>query len=186
MLPRNLFSEIERLAKPFRDKLLTDADRKNLTDQVNKVVKTVEPTGLAERATEFMARFAREAEHTADDLMKNLFPTEEPTVIEARHPMAELKITPLDDRVVLEPLEAEEKTAGGILLPDTAKNKPQQGKVLAVGPGKLNKNGSRREPQVKAGDTVLFTSWAGDEYRDRKNDREILVMHEEDILAVLG
>ena len=97
-----------------------------------------------------------------------------------------MNLKPISDRVIVQRLEAEAKTAGGIVLPDSAQNKPQQGKVLAVGPGKLNKDGSRREPQVKEGDTVLFTSWAGDEYKDHKQDREILVMHEEDILAVLG
>ncbi|HEY8503601.1 MAG TPA: co-chaperone GroES [Gemmataceae bacterium] len=96
-----------------------------------------------------------------------------------------MNLKPIGDRVIVERFRAEEKTAGGILLPDTAKNKPQRGKVLAVGPGKLNKDGSRRPMQVKEGDTVVFTSWAGDEYKDRAQQREILVMHEEDILAVL-
>lgn len=96
-----------------------------------------------------------------------------------------MNLTPIGDRVIVERLQSEEKTAGGILLPDSAKSKPQQGKVLAVGPGRTNKDGSRRAMQVKEGDTVLFTTWAGDEYKDRKNDREVLVMHEEDILAVL-
>ena len=71
------------------------------------------------------------------------------------------------------------------MLPDTAKNKPQMGEVLAVGPGKLLKDGSRRGLQVKKGDTVLFTAWAGDEYKDRAHVGNILVMHEEDVLAVL-
>jgi len=95
-----------------------------------------------------------------------------------------LNIRPLGDRLVVRRFEAEEKTAGGLLLPDTAKNKPQRGEVLAVGPGKLLKDGSRRPLQVKVGDTVLFTSWAGDEFR-RGQKENILLMREEDILAVL-
>src|SRR5207248_2649339 len=96
-----------------------------------------------------------------------------------------MKVKPLGDRVVVQRFEAEEKTAGGILLPDSAKNKPQKGKVLAVGPGKLLKDGSRRGVQVKSGDTVLFTAWAGDEFRQGAAKDAILVMHEEDILAVV-
>jgi chaperonin GroES len=96
-----------------------------------------------------------------------------------------MKVKPLGDRIIVRRFEAEEKTAGGILLPDTAKNKPQRGKVEAVGPGRLLKDGSRRSPQVKVGDTVLFTAWAGDEYRETSNRDIILVMREEDILAVV-
>ena len=95
-----------------------------------------------------------------------------------------MKVVPLNDKIVVKRLEAEEKTAGGILLPDTAQNKPQKGEVLAVGPGRLLKDGSRRSLQVKEGDTILFTSWAGDEFRERGGD-EILLMREEDVLAVL-
>jgi chaperonin GroES len=96
-----------------------------------------------------------------------------------------MKLKPIGDRIIVERFEAEEKTAGGILLPDNAQNKPQKGKVLAVGPGKVLKDGKRRPLQVKEGDTVLFTSWAGDEFKDRKDPKTILVMHEEDVLAVL-
>lgn len=95
-----------------------------------------------------------------------------------------MKVKPLGDRVVVKRQDAEEKTAGGIVLPDSAKNKPQQGKVLAVGNGRLLKDGSRRGLQVKVGDTVLFTAWAGDEYKEAKGN-EILLMREEDILAVM-
>jgi chaperonin GroES len=95
-----------------------------------------------------------------------------------------MKVKPLGDRIVVRREEAEEKTAGGILLPDTAKNKPQRGTVLAVGTGKMLKNGTRRAPDVKTGDKVLFTAWAGDEYKDREQSN-ILIMREEDILAVL-
>ncbi|MCC6416884.1 MAG: co-chaperone GroES [Gemmataceae bacterium] len=96
-----------------------------------------------------------------------------------------MNLRPLGDRLVVRRSEAEEKTSGGILLPDTAKNKPQRGKVLAVGPGKLNKNGNRSALQVKEGDTVLFTAWAGDEFREGSSGDAILVMREEDVLAVV-
>jgi chaperonin GroES len=95
-----------------------------------------------------------------------------------------MNVKPLGDRVVIRRQDAEEKTAGGILLPDTAKNKPQRGKVLAVGAGKLLEDGSRRGLQVKVGDNVIFTSWAGDEYKDGQRSN-ILIMREEDILAVV-
>ena len=95
-----------------------------------------------------------------------------------------MNIRPLSDRIVVRRFEAEEKTAGGILLPDNARNKPQRGKILAVGPGRLLKDGTRRPLQVKAGDTVLFTIWAGDEFRDKNRD-ELLLMREEDVLAVI-
>jgi chaperonin GroES len=95
-----------------------------------------------------------------------------------------MNLKPLGDRIVIERQAAEDKTAGGILLPDSAKNKPQKGKVLAVGPGKVLKNGTRRPLQVKEGDLVLFTNWAGDEFKQRQG-QEILLMREEDVLAVL-
>lgn len=97
-----------------------------------------------------------------------------------------MPIVPLSDKIVVERLEADEKTAGGILLPDTAKNKPQRGTVLAVGPGKLNDDGTRAPMQLKAGDKVLFTSWAGDEVKDRAADGDILLMREGDVLCVVG
>ena len=95
-----------------------------------------------------------------------------------------MNVKPLGDRVVIRRNESESKTAGGILLPDSAKNKPQKGEVLAVGPGRLLKDGSRRPLQVKKGDVVLFTNWAGDEFKSSRED-EVLLMHEEDILAVI-
>jgi chaperonin GroES len=96
-----------------------------------------------------------------------------------------MNIRPLGDRIVVRRSPSQEKTAGGILLPDSAKNKPQRGKVLAVGNGKLLKDGTRRPLEVKAGDTVLFTSWAGDEYKEGKAQDNILLMREEDVLAVI-
>jgi chaperonin GroES len=95
-----------------------------------------------------------------------------------------MKVRPLGDRIVVRRHEAEEKTAGGIVLPDTAKNKPQKGKILAVGAGKMLKDGTRQPLQVKVGDTVLFTSYAGDEYKEAKGEN-ILLMREEDVLAVI-
>jgi chaperonin GroES len=95
-----------------------------------------------------------------------------------------MQLKPLSDRIIVRRAESQEKTAGGVYLPDAAKNKPQKGKVLAVGPGRLLKDGSRRGLQVKEGDTVLFTSWAGDEFKERAGDT-IMVMREEDILAVV-
>jgi chaperonin GroES len=96
-----------------------------------------------------------------------------------------MKLKPIGDRIIVRRREQQDKTESGIYLPDTAKNKPQYGKVLAVGPGKLQKDGKRRSMQVKEGDTVLFTSWAGDEFREHRTKDEILVMREEDILAVV-
>ena len=97
-----------------------------------------------------------------------------------------MKIRPLDDRIVVRRATAEEKTAGGILLPDTAKDKPQRGEILAVGPGKMAKDGTRKGMQLKVGDQVLFTSWAGDDFDDdRSRDSEMLVMREDEVLCVI-
>ena len=96
-----------------------------------------------------------------------------------------MNLKPLGDRIVVRRSEADEKTKGGILLPDSAKNKPQRGKVLAVGSGRLLKDGTRRPLQVKTGDTVLFTAWAGDEFQDRSSKDSILLMREEDVLCVV-
>jgi chaperonin GroES len=92
-----------------------------------------------------------------------------------------LKIRPLDDRVVVEPLEAEDKSAGGILLPDTAKQKPQRGRVLAVGPGKLLDNGQRIALSVQKGDEVIYGRYSGSDVE--VESREIKIMREGDILA---
>jgi chaperonin GroES len=92
-----------------------------------------------------------------------------------------LSVRPLDDRVVVEALEAEEKTAGGILLPDTAKQKPQRGRVLATGPGKLRDNGQRSALAVHKGDEVLFGRYSGNDIE--VNGRELKIMRESEILA---
>jgi chaperonin GroES len=94
-----------------------------------------------------------------------------------------MKVVPLNDKIVVERLEAEDKTAGGIILPDTAKEKPKQGKVLAVGEGKPLENGKRAPFQVKVGDRVLFTSYAGNEVS--VDGTEYLIMTEDDLLAVV-
>lgn len=92
-----------------------------------------------------------------------------------------LKIRPLDDRVVVEPLEADEKSAGGILLPDSAKQKPQRGRVLAVGPGKLRDNGERSTLSVQKGDEVLYGRYSGSDVE--VDGRDVKIMRESDILA---
>ena len=92
-----------------------------------------------------------------------------------------MSIRPLDDRVVVEPLEAEEKTEGGIVLPDTAKEKPTKGKVISVGEGKLLDNGSRAKILVKKGDQVLYGKYAGSEIT--VGGKEYLILREGDILA---
>jgi chaperonin GroES len=99
----------------------------------------------------------------------------------AKEKDVQLKVRPLDDRVVVEPLEAEDKTAGGILLPDTAKQKPQRGRVLAVGPGKMRDNGERATLNVVKGDEVLFGKYAGNDIE--VDGREIKILRESDILA---
>ena len=94
-----------------------------------------------------------------------------------------MKIRPLNDRVLVKRLEEEEKTAGGIIIPDSAKEKPAEGEVIAVGPGKMNKKGDRMAMDVKAGDRVLFTKYGG---TDVKIDGEdYLIMREDDILGVV-
>ncbi len=95
--------------------------------------------------------------------------------------MKEIKLRPLDDRVVVEPMEAEETTAGGIVLPDTAKEKPQRGTVIAVGPGKLLDNGSRAEVAVAVGDEVIYGKYSGSEVEI--DGREVKILRESDILA---
>ena len=92
-----------------------------------------------------------------------------------------MKVTPLGDRILVERIEAEEKTAGGIVLPDTAKEKPKEGKVISVGSGRVLDDGTRSEMQLKAGDRVIFTSYAGNEITI--DGEEYLIMSEEDVLA---
>jgi len=95
-----------------------------------------------------------------------------------------MNIQPLGDRVVVKPLEAESKTKGGIVLPDTAKEKPQEGKIVAVGKGKVLDNGSLQAPEVKVGDKILYGKYSGNEITT-KDGEELLIMREEDILAIV-
>lgn len=94
-----------------------------------------------------------------------------------------MAVVPLNDKILIKRLEAEEKTAGGIVLPDSAKEKPRQGKVLSLGEGKRLESGKRAPFQVKVGDRVLFTSYSGTEVE--VNGEEHLIMTEDDILAVV-
>jgi len=94
-----------------------------------------------------------------------------------------LKLQPLNDRVVVQREASEEKTAGGIVLPDTAKDKPARGTVVSVGNGKVLEDGKRSELQVKVGDRVIFSSYAGETFK--VSDEELLLMREDDILAVI-
>ncbi len=100
-----------------------------------------------------------------------------------KKPAGSMKLQPLGDRLVVEREEAEAVTAGGIVLPDAAKNKPSRGTVVSVGDGRLLESGSRSEFQVKVGDRVLFSSYAGEQFK--LDDRELLLMREDDILAVI-
>jgi len=94
-----------------------------------------------------------------------------------------MKIQPLGDRVLVQALEAEETSKSGIIIPDTAKEKPSEGKVIAVGPGRLTDDGQRIKPEVKKGDRVLYGKYAGTEVT--VGDKEYMILRESDILAIL-
>jgi chaperonin GroES len=95
-----------------------------------------------------------------------------------------MKIRPLHDRVLVERLEEQDTVRGGIIIPDTAKEKPQEGKIIAVGTGKVAEDGKRLAPDVKAGDRILFGKYSGSEVK--VDDKEYLILREDDILAVLS
>ena len=97
--------------------------------------------------------------------------------------MAKVNIKPLDDRILIEQCEAEEKTAGGIVLPDTAKEKPQRGKVVATGPGKLLDSGQRGAMSVKVGDEVFYGKYAGSDVE--VGTRKYVILRESDVLAII-
>ena len=97
--------------------------------------------------------------------------------------MAKMNFRPLHDRVVVQRIDAEEKTKGGIIIPDTAKEKPQEGKIVAVGPGGRDEAGKLIKPDVKVGDRVLFGKWSGTEVKIDGED--LLIMKESDIMGVL-
>ncbi|MCH7477146.1 MAG: co-chaperone GroES [SAR324 cluster bacterium] len=94
-----------------------------------------------------------------------------------------MKIRPLQDRVIVERVDADEKSAGGIIIPDTAKEKPQEGKVIAVGKGKRKEDGGLIPPDIKAGDRILFSKYAGSDVT--LDGKEFIIMREDDILGVL-
>ena len=94
-----------------------------------------------------------------------------------------MKIRPLQDRVIVERVDAEEKSAGGIIIPDTAKEKPQEGKIIAVGKGKRKEDGGLIPPDIKAGDRILFSKYAGSDVT--LDGKEYIIMREDDILGVL-
>ncbi len=94
-----------------------------------------------------------------------------------------LNLTPLGDRVIVEPIESEEVTSGGIILPETAKEKPQKGAVLAAGPGSRDEQGKRIAMDVKVGDTVLYAKYSGTEVKIK--DKKYLILRENDILAIV-
>jgi chaperonin GroES len=96
----------------------------------------------------------------------------------------DLKVKPLADRVVIKPLEEAEQMRGGLYIPDTAKEKPQQGEVVAVGPGKLSDEGKRIDPELKVGDKVLYGKYSGTEVT--LDDNQYLILRESDVLAVVG
>lgn len=95
------------------------------------------------------------------------------------------KLTPLGDRVIVEPIEREEMTASGIVLPDTAREKPQEGTVIAVGPGKVDDSGKRQALDVNEGDRVIYAKYAGTEFK-LDGDRKVLILKESDLLAVVN
>jgi chaperonin GroES len=95
-----------------------------------------------------------------------------------------MEIKPLGDRIVVKPLEAEAKSKGGILLPDTAKEKPQEAKVVAIGKGKVLDSGAVQAPEVKVGDKVIFGKYSGNEFVTKEGE-ELLILREEDILAII-
>ena len=96
-----------------------------------------------------------------------------------------VKLKPLGDRVIVEPIEKEETTAAGIYLPETAKEKPQEGLVIAVGPGRLLENGERAPMEVKAKDKVIFAKYAGTEVPWKIDDKKFLILKESEILAIV-
>ena len=96
---------------------------------------------------------------------------------------SKLKLKPLGGRVIVEPIEQEEMTAGGIILPETAKEKPQEGKILAVGPGERDEDGNRIAMEVKVGDKVLYAKYSGTEVK--VDGKKLLILRESDILAVV-
>ena len=95
-----------------------------------------------------------------------------------------MKFRPLHDRVLIRVLDSEEKTSGGIIIPDTAKEKPSEGEVVAVGPGIINKDGKRNPLEVKPGDKILFSKYSGDEVKI--DGKDLMIIKEEDVIGILN
>ncbi len=95
-----------------------------------------------------------------------------------------MKLKPLADRLVVKPIEEEDKTPGGIILPDTAKEKPMRGEVVAAGPGKQSEKGDRLEMEVKVGDVVIYGKYSGTDFK--MDDQDYLILRESDVLAIVG
>ncbi len=95
-----------------------------------------------------------------------------------------MKVNPLGDRILVKRLEENETTSGGIIIPDTAKEKPQQGKVIAVGPGKMNEDGTRTKPEVSSGDRILISKYAGTEVNIEGDD--YIILREDDVLGIVA
>ncbi len=98
--------------------------------------------------------------------------------------VTKVKLIPLGERIVIKPIEQEQQTKGGIYLPDTAKEKPQEGEVVAVGPGRMTDEGNRIAMEVAVGDRVIYSKYAGTEYKD--GDEEYLILRESDVLAKIS
>jgi chaperonin GroES len=98
--------------------------------------------------------------------------------------VTKVQLVPLGERIVIKPIEQEEQTKGGIYLPDTAKEKPQEGEVVAVGPGRITDDGNRIAMEVAVGDRVIYSKYAGTEYKD--GDEEYLILRESDVLAKIS
>jgi len=121
---------------------------------------------------------------SAKYLINRYFLCQEMRISATREPMAKTKFRPLHDRVVVRRIDAEEKTKGGIIIPDTAKEKPQEGEVVAVGPGGRDENGKLIPIDVKPGNRVLFGKWSGTEVK--LDGEELLIMKESDIMGVIA
>jgi chaperonin GroES len=132
------------------------------------------------------AAYWHSADKTANTLRTNDFLSNANAALRAatRENMAKLKFRPLHDRVVVKRIDAEAKTKGGIIIPDTAKEKPQEGEIVAVGPGGRDENGKLTPMGVKAGDRVLFGKWSGTEVK--LDGDELLIMKESDIMGVIA
>jgi chaperonin GroES len=136
-------------------------------------LKNTSPRSIARDAEEGRAPRAGTASDAARRNLKNLFVHEE----------NDMTFRPLHDRILVRRIEAEEKTAGGIIIPDTAKEKPQEGEVIAVGPGARDDSGQLLSLDVKVGDRILFGKWSGTEIR--LNGEDLLIMKESDVMGVI-